>query len=286
MANENDYNFFLDGFWPVNVSDGVTKSAVGKNGKVEFFDIDLDAELPEAVDRLDMVRKKTAAGLEKIESMRTEAIALEIKSDNDFSRAIEMVGQCKKLKKMLEDAVNNHIKPLWDEWKSGKNILTATTSKIDAVQKIPQGKADAYAHEIEMARRKKQQEAEAEARKLQQRLDAEQREREAAERKAAKAEKRKPVYQAPIVVDKPVIEKEVKIKTESAAATIETYLDAEIQNLGSKFVLQMVMNYKRKQYLDLAEKALKAAIKAGVLGINGADGVKVVEKTKTGTRRR
>ena len=252
-------------------------------GRVEFMDIDLPEKTKGAVD---LVRHKMIEGDQRIQLMKKEADALAVKDDETFVRASEMIGQTKNLKKFLEDAVNEIIKPLYQEYKKGRNILTERTGKLDAIIKAIQGKADAHAYKLEMQRREEERKAREAAAKLQAELDKAQRAAEAAERKAAKAEKRDPVKYEPIVVDTPVVPKEIKLKTESSSAKIEMVLVPTIEDPKAEYVIDKILYYFESQFMDLALKAAIKAIKAGAIGLKGAPGIKVEEKAVTRHRRR
>ena len=264
-------------------------------GRVEFFDVDLppskkhhigkDATF-EILSTTDMVRQQIKSGEAGLESMKKEAEALTVENSDDFNKAVEMIGQIKNLKKSLTDTVNAIIQPIYQEYKSGRNILTSFTPKLDAIQAAIKEKQDAYAYKAEMARREAERKAAEETAKLQAKIDAEQKALEEAERKAAKAEKREPVKYEPIKVDTPVIPKEIKTTTESGSAKIEMVLVPTITNAKSEYVIDKVLYYFEKQFMDLALKAANKAIKAGAIGLKGAPGITVEEKAITKHRRR
>jgi hypothetical protein len=272
---------------------GFLKNSNGKKrGRVEFLDVDLPAsdggpsELGKQLTTTELVRQKIKAGKKGLENMRKEADDFECKTESDFYRGVEMVGQCKKLEKQLTDSVNGAIKHLWDEWKEGKNILSVFTDEIKKVQAIPQGKIDAYAHQAEMKRRSDAQKAADEAARLQAKIDAEQASLDAQEKEAAKKEGREPVYLPPITVDKPVIPQEIKTKTESGSAKIEMVLEHTITDITSPFLHKLILDYCGPAYKTIADQACKKAIKAGAIGLKGASGITVEEKAKTKHRRR
>ena len=281
----------------------------GKGKRVEFFNVDLPArnittsqkveeEAKKARDEYfeektitvltttDLVRKRIKEGEACLESMQKEAESLTVDNPYGFDRAVEMIGQIKNLKKSLTDAVNAVIQPLYQEYKSGRNILTSFTPKLDAIHAAIKEKQDAYAYKAEMARREAERKAAEEAAKLQEKIDAEQKALEAAERKAAKAEKREPVKYEPIKVDTPVVPKEIKTTTESGSAKIEMVLVPTITNPKEEYVVDKILYYFESQFMDLALKAANKAIKAGAIGLNGAPGITVEEKAVTKHRRR
>lgn len=277
---KSDYNFLDDGFGPVELGEKVsTRSAEGRNAKIEFIDEELPATFG-GDEIIDIMRQRVEMGDALIDEMGLEARAVVLKTEADLAIATEMQGQIKDLIAQLTKTIKVKSDYYYGIYKRLRGILTVRTDKLEASARVLQKKQNELAHKLRMERRREQQEAEAEARRLQEKLDAERREQEKVEIEAAKVDGREPELKPRIVVDKPVIDESVKVKTESASTTIKSYLAPVIENLGSKFILQMVMNYYRKQYVELAEKSLKAAIKAGVLGLKGADGVKVEERTK------
>ncbi len=265
-----------------------------KRGRVEFFDAELPEQFAgppakkEGKTELEIVRERMERGDEKIDEMGKEVDEVEFSGQGQagFDRATEMIGQVKKLKSRLEVSVNEYKDPIWEQYKTLRNILTTRTSKLDDQIVTLKAKQNVVAGELEMARREEKRKADEAAAKLQAKIDAEQKKLDEAEKKAAKKEKREPVYQPPVVVDKPEIPKTIKTKTESGSATIKMILVPTITDLSSEFLQDMMLNYFREKYEELALKACNAAIKAGALGLAGAKGIKVEEKADTTHRRR
>ena len=276
---------------------------IENTGKVGFFDADLSEEIEEPTIRklmpgdkiipsgkqlttTDLVREKIKAGKKNIEKMKKEADALTVEDRAGFNRSVEMIGQLKNLKKSLTDAVNHIIQPIYQEYKEGRNILTAFTPNLDKIQAAIQKKQDDYAYKAEMKRREDARKAAEDARKLQAKIDAEQKKIDDAEKAAAKKEEREPQYLPPIKVDTPVIPKEIKTKTESGSAKIEMVLVHTITDINSTFLHQLILDHCGPAYKTLADQACKKAIKAGAIGLAGAEGITVEEKAITKHRRR
>ena len=258
-----------------------------KKGRVEFLNTGVD--LPGrsgGKTSIEQVRHKMVEGDQRIALMKKQTDELTVEDEATFFQASEMIGQTKNLKKLLEDAVNVIIRPLYQEYKKGRNILTERTGKLDDIIKAIQAKADAHAYKLEMQRREEERKAREAAAKLQAELDKAQRAAEAAERKAAKAEEREPVVHEPIVVDAPVVPKEIKVKTESSSAKIEMVLVPMITNPKDEYVIDKVLYYFEDKFMDLATRAAEKAIKAGAIGLKGAPGITVEEKAITKHRRR
>jgi len=262
---------------------------------VEFFDADISdgAEsgkgLPATAPKKDPVEMARAILKKfdgKIAYMHGEAEELEIKTDADFNRAVEMRGQGKTLAKQIVEAAEGFSKPLWAEYKKIKNLETSITAPLTETDKLLKKKSDEFAYLKLLEQRKAEQKAREEAAKLQAKIDAEQAKQAEAERKSAKKEKRAAVIPEPIVVDVPVVPQTVAAKTEHGSVSLKMVLKGEITDLESDFVFRMVLSEGRAGYLALAKAALKKAIKAGAVGIKGGPGVTVREVAETQHRRR
>jgi len=262
---------------------------------VEFFDADIppaseDGErVPVAAAKKDPVEMARAI-LEKFEGkiafMHGEAEELEIKTDKDFNRAVEMRGQGKTLAKMVIDTVEKYSKPLWHEYKRVKNLEKPVTEPLTKTDNLLKKKMDDFAYLALLIKRKAEQKAREAAADLQAKIDKEQAEQAAAERAAAKKEKREAVIPASIVVDMPVVPQTVAAKTEHGSVSLKMVLKGEITDLESDFVFKLVLAEVRPAYKTLAETALKKAIKAGAVGIKGGPGVVVKEVADSQHRRR
>ena len=276
-----------------------------KGGRVEFLDVDLPDEIEiegptirklmpgdkvvtagKQLTTTDLVRQKIKAGEKNIESMKKEADGLAVENSDGFDRAVEMIGQIKNLKKSLTDAVNAIIQPIYQEYKEGRNILTSFTPKLDKIHATIKEKQDAYAYKAEMKRRADAQKAADEAARLQAKIDAEQAALDAKEKAAAKKENRAPQYLPPVKVDAPVIPREIKTKTESGSAKIEMVLVHTVTDIKSTFLHKLILDHCGPAYKTMADQACKKAIKAGALGLAGAEGITVEEKAVTKHRRR
>ena len=255
-----------------------------KPQKVKF----LDVELPETsnVSAVAIVREKMVKGDQQISAMEKEAEGFSLTGQAGFDNLTEMIGQVKTLEKLLTEAVEIHTKPIYARYKELRNILTQRTNRLKKLIEGLQKKQNQIGYQMEMERRERERKAREEAAKLQAKLDREQAELDKKEKARAKKEGREPELQKPIVVDAPTIPKETKTVTESGSAKIEMVLVATIQNPDSPFVFKKIQQYFPRQYMELANKAMKKAIDEGVLGIKGADGVTVEEKASTKHRRR
>ena len=244
------------------------------------------AAVPAKKDPVELARAVLAAFDEQIAAMHNEAAELAIKNDADFNQAVEMRGQAKTLKKKIVEAAEQFSKPLYQKYKSVKNLETSITGPLDETDSTLKKKTDDFAYLKLLAERKREQEAREQAAALQAKIDAEQRAQAERERAAAKNEKREAVIPDRIVVDVPVVPVKVAAKTEHGSVSVKMVLKAEITNLASEFVFTTVLNQCRAAYKTLAETALKKAISAGAVGLAGGPGVDVREVADTQHRRR
>jgi hypothetical protein len=247
-----------------------------KRGRVEFFDVDLPPGRVEITGKqlttTDRVRQQIKAGEAGLKSMQKEVDELVVETKEDFYRSVEMIGQIKNLKKWLIDAVNEIIMP--------------HTPKLDRQKAQIEAKQEPYSYKAEMARREAERRAAEEAAKLQAKIDAEKKKMDEAEKKKAKKEKREPVFHEPIVVDTPVVPKEVKTTTESGIANIKMVLVPTITEPKNEYVIDKILYYFEDKFMELALKAANKAIKAGAIGLKGAPGISVEERAVTKHRRR
>lgn len=257
-----------------------------KPTKVEFFDAEMPASVPAKKDPVAVARAAMAKGLEEIGRIKNESDVFEIKSEGDLQLAVELQGQAKTILKRLTDSGESYYKPHFDTYKQIRNIVTATIEPLNDAIKILKQKSDQFAYQLEVQRREAEAKARAEAAALQAKIDKEVAEQRAAEAKAAKAEKREPVEMPPIVVDTPVIPKEIKAKTEHGSIKVSMVLRHEVTELESEYLFGLVLAYCRPAYKTMVDQACKKAIKAGALGVAGGPGVMVREEADTQHRRR
>ena len=243
-------------------------------------------ELMTKKDPVELARAVLAAFDEQIAAMHNEAAELEIKTDNDFNQGVEMRGQGKTLKKKIVEAAERFSKPLYQEYKSVKNLETSITGPLDDMDTTLKKKTDDFAYLKLLAERKREQEAREQAAALQAKIDAEQRAQAERELKAAKKEKREAIIPDRIVVDVPVVPQKVAAKTEHGSVNVKMVLKGEITDLESDFVFKLVLAQTLAGYKTLAEAALKKAISAGAVGLAGGPGVEVREVADTQHRRR
>jgi len=244
------------------------------------------ASVPAKKDPVELARAVLAAFDEQIAAMHNEAAELEIKTDIDFNRAVEMRGQAKTLKKKIVEAAEQFSKPLYQKYKSVKNLETSITGPLDDTDKTLKKKTDDFAYIKLLAERKREQEAREQAAALQAKIDAEQESQAERERAAAKKEKREAIIPDRIVVDVPVVPAKVAAKTEHGIVNVKMVLKGEVTDLESDFVFKLVLAQTRAGYKTLAETALKKAISAGAIGLAGGPGVEVREVADTQHRRR
>lgn len=283
-----DYDFLSKEAQAINkrkTVEGKTAKAVDyPNPTIEFFDVELPATSEKSL--VETVREKMVKGDQLISKMQKEVDSFDLKGQEGFDKLTEMIGQVKTLDSRLEAAAKEHYDPPYQLYKKLRNIYTERKPKLEAMITSLSRLQRPIAHQLEMDRRKKQQEARKAAAKLQAEIDKQHEEQKKAEEKAAKKEKRDPVHMPLVTVDQPTIPKETKTVTESGRAAVKMVLVPTINDTRSSFIFDQVIKYFHFKYLDLAEKALKKAISEGILGLKGAPGVTVEEKADVSHRRR
>lgn len=215
-----------------------------------------------------------------------EADALVIADNDGLLTATELQGQIKKALKEIQTAGELLYKPRYNEYKAILNVINAAKSEPEKRVKSLQSKMDSFATLQEMERRKKERAALDAAAALQKKLDAEQAAINERARAAAKKEKKKFVAPERVIVDAPIIPRTIEARTEHGSAKLDSELIAEITDYNSDYIIQCMFDYCWPAFKTLALTAIKKAIKAGALGIAGADGVTVTEKTTVKHRRK
>jgi len=194
-----------------------------------------------------------------------------IKTDADFERSAEMTGQAKNIIKAIDGAVRSIIDDYYNFYKSGLNMGKALTSILDArVLTALETTQNNYSYQKEIARRAAEQKARDEVAAFQKKLDAE-----------AKKQKVAPVQMAPV----PVIPKQTApVKTQSGSMTSKMVWDFEFEDFKTKEIFDYVLKVCAKEYIEVANKAIKKMVKAGIH--EGIKGVRFFERAETQHRSR
>jgi hypothetical protein len=209
-----------------------------------------------------------------------------VENNEDLLEATDLQGRLKTGLKAVQTAGEKYFKPFFNQYKSILNITNTAKSHVEPRIKKLQNKMDSFATLQEVERRKKEQEAKDKAADLQKKIDDEA--AELARKAKATAKKSKAVYVPPprIVVDAPVIPKTIEARTEHGTSKLDTVLIGEVTDFNSDFVRQLMIDYCMPAFRTLAQVAVDKAINAGALGLKGADGVTVTEKTTVKHRRK
>ena len=205
----------------------------------------------------DGARRAIQAFSGKLAEMRAEALALVVNSTESAKQATEMIGQVKRLAKAIDERrkeiiseadsfvrfTNGQVKPLADELKEDEAILKRKLSD--------------HAMRVELQRReieRKQNEARIE---LQKQVDAE-----------AKAKGVETVVLPPVAVPT----KKEPVRSDSAVSSAVMVWKHEVTDAQAV----------PRQYLMVDDKALSAAVKAGIRDVPG---VRIFEEAEMRVRR-
>lgn len=237
-------------------------------------------------DLVAVARNEIAVKNKTCTKLLNQADTLVIEDNDGLLSATELQGKIKNASKEIKEAGEKLYKPLFIKYKAILNVVNAALSDYDKRVKLIQGKLNSFATLQENERRKKAQEAQEQAAKLQKKLDDD---AAALAKKAKKTAKSiGETYTAPsrIVVNMPVIPKTIEAVTEHGTSKLDPVLVPEITDYATDYIRQAMIDYCYPAFKTLAMQAVKKAIKAGALGINGADGVTVTEKTEVKHRRK
>lgn len=185
--------------------------------------------------------------LGRITCLKEEALSQAVTCDSEEKDAVEKVGQVKKLLRDIEKGRKDAIKEQ-DEFVRGVNSFCKTfKDSLGEIERIKKTKISDYGWQKELERRKKEKEAQEEARKLQGKIDAE----------AEKIGVEPPQIEAPA----PVIKKENVVRTESGTSA----------HLRTEWKMTEIIDFSLvpDEYKELNESKARAAIKAGIREIPG-----------------
>lgn len=206
----------------------------------------------------------------KVLELKAVAIKFEIVDDQSFVRLAEMTGQAKQLDKNIGRAAEAFYIDAYNYYKSVLNIKNSITNITAEIARILKQKSNEYAYKKELDRREAEKKARAEAAKVQAKLDAQ-----------AKKKGVAPITMAPA----PVIPKDTgPLKTQSGTMSTKMVWTFELEDLTSKAVFDLVLRTTPAKYREVAEAALKKAVKSGVH--EKVEGVRFFERAETTHRAR
>jgi len=232
----------------------------------------------------------------EIDSMDTQAMALQVVDDDSNHLAVEMTTQAKKLDQIIGKKHKALKAPYLAVTQPLDGFKKKLSDRLQQTQRIINGKIQPYLQKKEQERREAERKAQEAARKEQARLDAiakaeadrlaeEARQKALAEKKTeAEAEAEAQVAAAmaepaPVVVAE--METETKTVTDAGTAKLKTEWAWQIKNFKE------LPNEAYQNRCDEVTKALAPWINYQVkAGIHNISGVKVFQTTKIDTRTR
>ena len=184
--------------------------------------------------------------LEQVRSIQAEAGALTVTDDVTFKGAIALAGRAKEIASLVEKARKAAVEEPNAYVKAVNSACKALTEPLDAATNGLKGKINQHQRKIELARQEQERKA-----------------REAVEKENARLAKlaaKKGLDVPPVTVVAPVVQKETVHRAESGASVhMRKSWKWELMNRA----------VVPDEYLMLDEKAVNAAVKAGIRQIVG-----------------
>lgn len=206
---------------------------------------------------IDAARRRFAVYEDRIQKMRLEMTALEVKDDLSSGKATEMISQVNGLIREIDDkrksVTGDHRKFV----RSVDAFVKGFRDHLEGIVREAKDKLGRYAYRKELERREAERKAREERERQQKKLD-----------EAAKKAKVDPVKLPEMVMP----EKREPVRSESGTASTRMVWTFEI----------MDATQLPREYLMPNEKAIKAAVDAGIRNIAG---VKIYEKPFVTVRR-
>lgn len=245
---------------------------------------------PQLLD-LETVKLALAPYKARIDKMVTEAKAVQITDEPSQVLAVELGTTARKLKNQVENLRKSTVQPLNDHVKDVNNLAKSFTEPLDAAERDLKAKISSYQTKLRIEQEKKAALAREEARRQQERIEAEQREiREAAEvkaREAAEALKKETDAAARAALERTIAE-----ETEAANAPVQVAVAPVIPEIPKTVRTESGSAHQRMtwefeiedksmvppEYLMVDEKAIRQAVKAGIRQIPG---VRIFELAST-----
>ncbi len=212
-----------------------------------------DANLPMPLNML-APRKLLEPYRNKALALLADARKITVESQDSQVAATKLASGIKKIIKTVEDTRKGYTDPFNEHIKSVIGLAKEVSAPLDEGFRHLTGQLNKYAAQVELERRKAEEEARRRAEEEQKRLNA--------EAKAAG-------------VEAPIVPEVLPAKPESA--TVRTEGGTSFQRKTWTFSVEDV-NKVPREFLELNESAVRAAIKNGVRNI---DGLKIFETTGT-----
>jgi hypothetical protein len=196
---------------------------------------------------------------EQVSKIEQTALSLDIKDDSSLSMASDALGWIAKTKKALEEKRKFFVQPLNDQVKKINDMFKGYSEPLEKADSILRGKVMGYRQEQERIRREEEERLRKLAEKEQKRLEK-------------LAEKNNTVAPPPIPI--PVMPQQPKT-VESNLASVSAKVVWEFEIVDE--------NKIPREFMIPNEKAIRAAVKAGVRSING---VKIYQTEQLAVRGR
>lgn len=219
---------------------------------------------------LTTAQNKLAEFETKVLELKTFADNFQIIDETSFARLAEMTGQAKVLEKSVSRSAEAYYIDHFNFYKSVLNIKNAICNITGAIVFSLKQKADRYAYQKEIDRRADEAKAKAEAASFQKKLNAD-----------AKKKNVAPVQMQTVPVIKPDV---APVKTQSGTMSTKMVWDFELTDFRTKAIFDYVLKVCAKEYIAVANKAIKKMVKAGIH--EGIKGVKFFERADTTHRAR
>jgi hypothetical protein len=240
---------------------------------------------------LETVKISLAPYKAKIDEMVSQAKAIKITDESSQVLAVEIGTTARKLKNQVENLRKSTVQPLNDHVKDVNNLAKSFTEPLDAAERDLKTKISAYQTQLRIEHEKKAAAAREEARRQQERIEAEQRAiREAAEakaREAAEALKKETDAAARAALERTIAE-----ETEAANAPAQVAVSPMIPEIPKAVRTESGSAHQRmtwtfeidqesdipRQYMSVDEQKIRQAVKAGIRHIPG---VRIFEQAST-----
>lgn len=132
---------------------------------------------PAPADPLAKVRAELATYKPQLEAMKAQALALEVKDDASNEQAVGMAASAKRLAKEVEARRVEITRPSLEFQRAVNALAKQLTDPLGQIEGGLKRKCSTYLAKVEQERRKAEARAQEEARKLQEALDAEAKEK-------------------------------------------------------------------------------------------------------------
>lgn len=190
----------------------------------------------------------------KAKTLLAEARAVKVQDQEGQISATNLAAGIKKVARTVEEARKEYTAPLNDHIKAVNGLAKEIATPLDDGLRHLTGQLNQYAAQVELERRKAEEEARRQAAEEQKRLDA--------EAKAAG-------------VEAPIVPEVLPAKPEKAA--VRTEAGTSFQRKTWTFEVEKLDEVPR-EYMILNEGAVRAAVRNGVRSIPG---LKILETTGT-----